>query len=161
MYGVVVFAGKETKLVQNSGKVAFKRTHLDKLLNVLVLTVSLVSGFVYQLVNNFIILVFVQIFLFLFLLCLIASVGAAMWEKYTGDSSSVYLPPQVIMGEVYDLSPIAVMALSFIAYIILLNTVVPISLYVTLVTPTNFHFHRMIFFKYQQFLILHYGNKKR
>ena len=40
VYGIVIFAGKETKLVQNSGTVTFKRTHLDKLLNVLVLTVS-------------------------------------------------------------------------------------------------------------------------
>ena len=41
VYGIVIFAGKETKLVQNSGNVTFKRTHLDKLLNVLVLTVSI------------------------------------------------------------------------------------------------------------------------
>ncbi|XP_063720658.1 probable phospholipid-transporting ATPase IM isoform X2 [Symsagittifera roscoffensis] len=107
--GVVVFSGKETKLVQNSGKVAFKRTHLDKLLNILVLT----------------------IFAFLFLLCLIASGCAALWEQNVGQSSGAYLAPVVIMDRVYNVHPAAYMGLSFIAYVILLNTVVPISLYVT------------------------------
>lgn len=39
-YGVVVFAGRDTKLMQNSGKTIFKRTSLDRLLNVLILGVS-------------------------------------------------------------------------------------------------------------------------
>ncbi|RWS20901.1 putative phospholipid-transporting ATPase IM-like protein, partial [Leptotrombidium deliense] len=36
-FGVVVFAGKDTKLMQNSGKTIFKRTSLDRLLNLLIL----------------------------------------------------------------------------------------------------------------------------
>lgn len=39
-YGVVVFAGKDTKLMQNSGKTKFKRTSIDKLLNFLIIGVS-------------------------------------------------------------------------------------------------------------------------
>ena len=42
-YGVVVFAGKDTKLMQNSGKSKFKRTSIDRLLNFIILGVSNVS----------------------------------------------------------------------------------------------------------------------
>lgn len=41
-YGVVIFAGKDTKLMQNSGKSKFKRTSIDRLLNFLIIGVSLV-----------------------------------------------------------------------------------------------------------------------
>ena len=39
-FGMVVFAGKESKLMMNSGKSVFKRTHIDRLVNVLILGVS-------------------------------------------------------------------------------------------------------------------------
>lgn len=39
-YGVVIFAGKDTKLMQNSGKTKFKRTSIDRLLNFLIIGVS-------------------------------------------------------------------------------------------------------------------------
>ena len=32
-YGLVVFAGSDTKLMKNGGKTKFKQTHIDKLLN--------------------------------------------------------------------------------------------------------------------------------
>lgn len=38
-YGVVIFAGKDTKLMQNSGKSKFKRTSIDRLLNFLIIGV--------------------------------------------------------------------------------------------------------------------------
>lgn len=40
-YGVVIFAGKDTKLMQNSGKSKFKRTSIDRLLNFLIIGVSI------------------------------------------------------------------------------------------------------------------------
>lgn len=40
VFGVVIFAGRDTKLMQNSGKTIFKRTSLDRLLNLLILGVS-------------------------------------------------------------------------------------------------------------------------
>ena len=40
IYGLVVYAGHDTKLVQNSGQTKFKRTHLDQLINRLVIFVS-------------------------------------------------------------------------------------------------------------------------
>jgi magnesium-transporting ATPase (P-type) len=39
-YGLVIFAGKDTKLMQNSGKTKFKRTNIDKLLNFIIIGVS-------------------------------------------------------------------------------------------------------------------------
>uniref|UniRef100_A0A8C6WT98 P-type ATPase N-terminal domain-containing protein n=1 Tax=Neogobius melanostomus TaxID=47308 RepID=A0A8C6WT98_9GOBI len=39
-FGMVIFAGLQTKLMQNCGKTIFKRTSIDKLMNTLVLWVS-------------------------------------------------------------------------------------------------------------------------
>ncbi len=39
-YGLVVFAGSDTKLMKNGGKTKFKQTHIDKLLNYLIVGVS-------------------------------------------------------------------------------------------------------------------------
>ncbi|KAB0393144.1 hypothetical protein E2I00_013991 [Balaenoptera physalus] len=40
-YGLVIFTGPDTKLMQNSGKSTFKRTHIDHLMNVLVLWIGI------------------------------------------------------------------------------------------------------------------------
>uniref|UniRef100_A0A8B9EFZ0 Uncharacterized protein n=1 Tax=Anser cygnoides TaxID=8845 RepID=A0A8B9EFZ0_ANSCY len=42
-FGLVIYAGPDTKLMQNSGKTTFKRTSIDGLMNVLVLMVSLIN----------------------------------------------------------------------------------------------------------------------
>ena len=39
-YGLVIFAGKDTKLMMNSGKAQFKRTHIDRYMNKLIIGVS-------------------------------------------------------------------------------------------------------------------------
>jgi magnesium-transporting ATPase (P-type) len=39
-YGAVIYAGKETKLMMNSGKTKFKRTSIDRFLNLLILGVE-------------------------------------------------------------------------------------------------------------------------
>ena len=41
-YGVVIFAGKDTKLMMNSGKTKFKRTHIDRFMNKLIIGVSII-----------------------------------------------------------------------------------------------------------------------
>ncbi|XP_011384636.1 phospholipid-transporting ATPase ID-like [Pteropus vampyrus] len=38
-FGLVIFAGPDTKLMQNSGRTKFKRTSIDRLMNTLVLWV--------------------------------------------------------------------------------------------------------------------------
>ena len=39
-YGLVIFAGKDTKLMMNSGQAVFKRTNIDRLLNILIIGVN-------------------------------------------------------------------------------------------------------------------------
>ncbi|XP_056593278.1 phospholipid-transporting ATPase ID [Triplophysa dalaica] len=102
-FGLVVFGGPDTKLMQNSGKTVFKRTSIDRLMNVLVMF----------------------IFGFLAFMCTILSIGNAIWEYQEGDSFIAFLPRPD--GANASLSAF----LTFWSYVIILNTVVPISLYVS------------------------------
>uniref|UniRef100_A0A1I7YA57 Phospholipid-transporting ATPase n=1 Tax=Steinernema glaseri TaxID=37863 RepID=A0A1I7YA57_9BILA len=112
-YGVVVFAGKETKLMMNSGRTKFKRTSLDRFLNVLIM----------------------GIVLFLIAMCLICTILCGVWEWSTGRHFTEYLDwDRSVIPNTSEKSgkQIALIALlMFFSYIILLNTVVPISLYVS------------------------------
>ncbi|XP_066274027.1 phospholipid-transporting ATPase ID-like [Branchiostoma lanceolatum] len=103
-YGVVVFAGQDTKLMMNSGQSRFKRTHIDQLMNVIVL----------------------WIFGFLVCMALICAIACGVWESYVGQYFRAYLP-----WEVFTNNPAEIASLVFLSYIIILNTVVPISLYVS------------------------------
>jgi len=40
-YGLVLFAGLDTKLMMNSGRTKFKRTHIDRLMNRIIIGVRL------------------------------------------------------------------------------------------------------------------------
>uniref|UniRef100_A0A3Q2FIC3 Phospholipid-transporting ATPase n=1 Tax=Cyprinodon variegatus TaxID=28743 RepID=A0A3Q2FIC3_CYPVA len=102
-FGLVIFGGPDTKLMQNSGKTKFKRTNIDHLMNVLVL----------------------WIFGFLFTMCFILAIGNAIWEVKEGSVFTVFLPRD--QGVNAALSSF----LSFWSYVIVLNAVVPISLYVS------------------------------
>ncbi|KAG1970776.1 phospholipid-transporting ATPase ID [Pimephales promelas] len=102
-FGLVVFGGPDTKLMQNSGKSVFKRTSIDHLMNVLV----------------------IFIFGFLAFMCTILSIGNAIWEYQEGNSFIAFLPRPD--GANASLSAF----LTFWSYVIILNTVVPISLYVS------------------------------
>uniref|UniRef100_A0A8C6PH13 Phospholipid-transporting ATPase n=1 Tax=Nothobranchius furzeri TaxID=105023 RepID=A0A8C6PH13_NOTFU len=102
-FGLVLFAGQETKLMQNCGKSTFKRTSVDRLMNVLVLC----------------------IFGFLVFMCTILAVGNYIWEINKGSNFTVFLPRE------NDNSAGFSAFLTFWSYIIILNTVVPISLYVS------------------------------
>ena len=46
-YGLVVFAGRDTKLMMNSGQSTFKRTNIDRLMNVLIIGVRLIHVYNY------------------------------------------------------------------------------------------------------------------
>uniref|UniRef100_A0A7N6BTE3 Phospholipid-transporting ATPase n=1 Tax=Anabas testudineus TaxID=64144 RepID=A0A7N6BTE3_ANATE len=102
-FGLVIFGGPDTKLMQNSGKTTFKRTSIDHLMNVLVLC----------------------IFGFLASMCTVLAIGNAIWEVNEGSVFTVFLPRESGAGA--GLSAF----LSFWSYVIILNTVVPISLYVS------------------------------
>uniref|UniRef100_A0A8C4Q0Q4 Phospholipid-transporting ATPase n=2 Tax=Eptatretus burgeri TaxID=7764 RepID=A0A8C4Q0Q4_EPTBU len=103
-FGLVLFAGPDTKLMQNSGRTKFKRTSIDRLMNTLVL------------------------WIFGFLVCMgsILGLGNAVWESITGYYFQVYMPWEKSVD-----SAVFSGFLTFWSYIIILNTVVPISLYVS------------------------------
>uniref|UniRef100_A0A8D0AKE6 Phospholipid-transporting ATPase n=1 Tax=Sander lucioperca TaxID=283035 RepID=A0A8D0AKE6_SANLU len=102
-FGLVIFGGPDTKLMQNSGKTTFKRTSIDHLMNVLVLC----------------------IFGFLASMCTVLAIGNGIWEVREGSVFTAFLPREP--GANAALSSF----LSFWSYIIILNTLVPISLYVS------------------------------
>ncbi|XP_037661950.1 phospholipid-transporting ATPase IC [Choloepus didactylus] len=101
-HGLVIFAGADTKIMKNSGKTRFKRTKIDYLMNYMVYT----------------------IFVVLILLSAGLAIGHAYWEAQVGNYSW-YLYD----GE--DATPSYRGFLIFWGYIIVLNTMVPISLYVS------------------------------
>uniref|UniRef100_A0A8C5FKP2 Phospholipid-transporting ATPase n=1 Tax=Gadus morhua TaxID=8049 RepID=A0A8C5FKP2_GADMO len=102
-FGLVVFGGPDTKLMQSSGKTVFKRTSIDGLMNVLVLC----------------------IFGFLAVMCSILAVGNAIWEVREGSVFIAFLPRPNGVNAGFSAF------LTFWSYVIILNTVVPISLYVS------------------------------
>uniref|UniRef100_A0AAX7TNY7 Phospholipid-transporting ATPase n=1 Tax=Astatotilapia calliptera TaxID=8154 RepID=A0AAX7TNY7_ASTCA len=102
-FGLVIFGGPDTKLMQNSGKSIFKRTSIDHLMNILVLC----------------------IFGFLASMCSILTIGNAIWETNEGSVFTMFLPREP--GIDAPLSSFLI----FWSYVIVLNTVVPISLYVS------------------------------
>ncbi|XP_010329996.2 phospholipid-transporting ATPase FetA-like isoform X2 [Saimiri boliviensis] len=103
-YGLVIYTGPDTKLMQNSGRSTFKRTQIDHLMNVLVLWIFLLLG----------------------IICFILAVGHGIWEKKKGYHFQIFLP-----WEKYVSSSAVSAALIFWSYFIILNTMVPISLYVS------------------------------
>uniref|UniRef100_A0A8C5LT17 Phospholipid-transporting ATPase n=1 Tax=Leptobrachium leishanense TaxID=445787 RepID=A0A8C5LT17_9ANUR len=103
-FGMVIFAGPDTKLMQNSGRTTLKRTSIDRLMNLLVL----------------------WIFVFLAIMCIILAFGNGIWESQQGYYFQIYLPWQEgVTNSAFS------GFLMFWSYVIILNTVVPISLYVS------------------------------
>ncbi|XP_049330571.1 probable phospholipid-transporting ATPase IM isoform X4 [Astyanax mexicanus] len=103
-FGMVIFAGLQTKLMQNCGRTKFKRTSIDRLMNTLVL----------------------WIFGFLICMGITLSIGNTIWEQRVGRDFWAYLLWDKLLS-----SPVFSGFLTFWSYIIILNTVVPISLYVS------------------------------
>ncbi|XP_052039465.1 probable phospholipid-transporting ATPase IM isoform X2 [Apodemus sylvaticus] len=103
-FGMVLFAGPDTKLMQNSGKTKFKRTSIDRLMNTLVL----------------------WIFGFLVCLGIILAIGNSIWESEVGDQFRAPL-----FWRESEKSSLFSGFLTFWSYVIILNTLVPISLYVS------------------------------
>ncbi|KAK5878527.1 hypothetical protein CesoFtcFv8_023926 [Champsocephalus esox] len=101
-HGLVIFAGADTKIMRNSGKTRFKRTKIDELMNYMVYS----------------------IFVLLILVAAGLAIGHAFWYDEIG-SKAWYL----FDGKNQDANHRGF--LSFWGYIIVLNTMVPISLYVS------------------------------
>lgn len=73
---------------------------------------------------------FPQIVLFLFLLCLTCMIGSVVWEFKTGWYFQTYLPWDSLVPSERTTGSITIGTLVFFSYAIVLNTLVPISLYV-------------------------------
>ncbi|XP_014102371.2 phospholipid-transporting ATPase ID isoform X2 [Bactrocera oleae] len=108
-YGLVIFAGKDTKLMQNSGKTQFKSTGVDRLLNFII----------------------IGIVLFLLSICAFFTLACAIWESFIGQHFQLYLPWENIIPKNVAQGSTVIGLLVFFSYAIVLNTVVPISLYVS------------------------------
>ncbi|XP_076614933.1 phospholipid-transporting ATPase IC [Chaetodon auriga] len=101
-HGLVIFAGADTKIMRNGGKTRFKRTKIDELMNYMVYT----------------------IFALLILVAAGLAIGHTFWYEEIG-SKAWYLYDGLDRNASYR------GFLSFWGYIIVLNTMVPISLYVS------------------------------
>ncbi|CAF4144756.1 unnamed protein product [Rotaria sordida] len=108
-FGIVCYAGADTKLMKNSGKAKFKRTKIDHLLNRIIL----------------------GIFLFLLIMCAIMTICSGFWESFVGYDFRKYLPWETYVSDNQQIGALEISLLVFLSYIIILNTVVPISLYVS------------------------------
>eukprot|EP01101_Sappina_pedata_P005462 TRINITY_DN2509_c0_g1_i1.p1 TRINITY_DN2509_c0_g1~~TRINITY_DN2509_c0_g1_i1.p1 ORF type:complete len:1115 (-),score=428.74 TRINITY_DN2509_c0_g1_i1:91-3435(-) len=102
MYGVVVYTGGDTKLRKNSSVPPFKRSLLEKEVNICVLT----------------------ILIFVFCLCFFCGLFAGIWATIHRSGHHVYL-------DMED-TPALTGFVNFWTHIILFNLMVPLSLYVTL-----------------------------
>ncbi|UJR15621.1 hypothetical protein I4U23_002557 [Adineta vaga] len=108
-FGIVCYAGADTKLMKNSGKATFKRTKIDHLLNRIIL----------------------GIFFFLLVMCAIMTICCGFWESFVGYDFRMYLPWETYISTDQRIGALEKSLLVFLSYIIILNTVVPISLYVS------------------------------
>ncbi|XP_067824383.1 phospholipid-transporting ATPase IC [Heptranchias perlo] len=102
-YGVVLFAGVDTKIMKNSGRYTLKKTRIEHLMNRVVLLILLILGS----------------------LSFCLAVGAAVWDVWFG-SKAPYL-----VTESTKFSPGYRGFVSFWGYIIIINSILPMSLYVT------------------------------
>ncbi|XP_034457388.1 phospholipid-transporting ATPase IC [Hippoglossus hippoglossus] len=101
-HGLVIFAGADTKIMRNGGKTRFKRTKIDELMNYMVYT----------------------IFAVLLLMAAGLAIGHSFWYEEIGQEAWYLFDGK-------DQSASHRGFLSFWGYIIVLNTMVPISLYVS------------------------------
>ncbi|XP_069780089.1 phospholipid-transporting ATPase IC isoform X3 [Narcine bancroftii] len=103
-HGIVIFAGADTKIMRNGGKTNFKRTKIDQLMNYMVY----------------------MIFVLLILSSTGLAIGHTFWQSEIGNfSRSWYL------DDGKEESPTYRGFINFWGYIIVMNTMVPISLYVS------------------------------
>ncbi|MEE6487402.1 hypothetical protein FKM82_014884 [Ascaphus truei] len=103
-YGLVLYAGFDSKIMKNCGKVKLKKTKLDLLM------------------NNIVAIIFVMLIASTSCLAIVAGFWAAWFEekhKYIAPLASGITPPQSAF-------------LIFWGYVILMSTTVPMSMYITL-----------------------------
>lgn len=105
VYGVVIYAGQDTKLMMNTGVSKFKRTGLDKLTNSLILWIAAILA----------------------IICTLLAIGTTVWEEITGKHFQIYLPWEGF----YKDSVVIIGIAHWPSFIMVLNTLIPISLYIS------------------------------
>ncbi|KAG8454552.1 hypothetical protein GDO86_000972, partial [Hymenochirus boettgeri] len=103
-YGLVIYAGIDTKIMKNSGKVKIKNTKLDVMM------------------NNIVIIIFGM----LITCAVLLAIASGYWSVWFKEKHS-YIPP---LSDVH--TPAQSGFLAFWGYVILLSTMVPLSMYITL-----------------------------
>ncbi|XP_063240630.1 phospholipid-transporting ATPase VD isoform X2 [Bacillus rossius redtenbacheri] len=98
--GIVVYAGHETKAMLNNGGPRYKRSHLERMMNLDVVWCVLI----------------------LFVLCIIGAVGCKLWLSSYQDVP--FVP--------YATDPVYEGMLIFWTFVIILQVMIPLSLYVTI-----------------------------
>ncbi|KAJ5066837.1 putative phospholipid-transporting atpase [Anaeramoeba ignava] len=104
--GVIVYTGRETKLMKNSTQPPSKRSSLEIKLNSRL----------------------ISIFIFLGIISIIGSIFAAEWQRKWGEKKAWYMGGDVDTS----MSPGIIGIQSFFSFIIVCNVMIPISLYVTM-----------------------------
>ena len=102
---LVVYTGSQTKIVMNSQKCPPKESHLEKLVNILIIVIFCIQ----------------------FFLCIICSILNSFWFKNNCDKTKNYLELKDWMKNKFFSAFI-----SFWTFLLLLNTMIPISLIVTI-----------------------------
>lgn len=132
--------------MQNSGVAKLKRTSIDRLLNYIIIGVSQVSThstYWFDVPGGWSLLITrftwfehsdfccLQIVIFLLSMCTICTIACGIWESQYGIKFRVIQPWEEFLKEKSTAGAITIIAvLVFFSYAIVLNTVVPISLYV-------------------------------
>ncbi|XP_075708420.1 phospholipid-transporting ATPase IK [Rhinoderma darwinii] len=103
-YGLVIYAGFDSKIMKNCGKFTVKKTKLDLMMNYIVAIV-------------FVILIVCSVSL---------AIASGFWAKWFQEKHS-YIPPLTL-----NTTPAYSAFLVFWGYTILMGTIVPMSMYITL-----------------------------
>ncbi|CAF0838805.1 unnamed protein product [Rotaria sp. Silwood1] len=110
VFGVVCYAGSDTKLMNNTNKACFKRSHIDRILDKII----------------------IAILILLIILCTAMAIACTFWELSSGYYFREYLPWESYLSNKKTHAAIQLGLLVFFSYIINFSTVVPLSLYVTI-----------------------------
>ncbi|KAI5109536.1 putative phospholipid-transporting ATPase VA, partial [Silurus meridionalis] len=105
--GIVIYAGHETKAMLNNNGPRYKRSKLERRMNVDVFWCVII----------------------LLVMCLFTAIGHGLWVYQYGDKRPVF---DVLSPEGTDLSPIVSAVYLFLTMIIVLQVLIPISLFVSI-----------------------------
>ncbi|KAG1649509.1 putative phospholipid-transporting ATPase VD [Nymphon striatum] len=105
--GIVVYAGQETKTMLNNDGPRYKRSNLEKLMNWDVAWCVLI----------------------LVVLCSIGAIGSGLWVSHFDNSTIV---PYIPFGVAADFNPAMEGFLAFWTFVIILQVMIPLSLYVSI-----------------------------